>query len=39
MSVSDGAIMTLAACYIAWSRRQDDPSEIRCRIASIDAHF
>jgi hypothetical protein len=33
------AIMTLAAYYISWSKRQDDPSEIRRRMASIDAHF
>ena len=39
VSVSGVAIMTLAAYYISWSRRQDDPSEIRRRMASIDAHF
>jgi hypothetical protein len=33
------AVMTLAAYYISWSKRQDDPSEIRRRMASIDAHF
>jgi hypothetical protein len=39
VSVSGVAIMTLAAYYISWSRRQDDTSEIRRRMASIDAHF
>jgi len=39
VSVSGIAIMTLAAYYISWSKRQDDPSEIRRRMASIDAHF
>jgi hypothetical protein len=39
VSVSGVAIMTLAAYYISWSKRQDDPSEIRRRMASIDAHF
>ena len=39
VSVSGIAIMTLAAYYISWSKRQDDPSEIRRRVASIDAHF
>jgi hypothetical protein len=39
VSASGIAIMTLAAYYISWSKRQDDPSEIRHRMASIDAHF
>ena len=39
VSVSGIAIMTLAAYYISWSKRQDDPSEICRRMASIDAHF
>lgn len=39
VSVAGIAIMTLAAYYISWSKRQDDPSEIRRRMASIDAHF
>ena len=39
VGVSGIAIMTLAAYYISWSKRQDDPSEIRRRMASIDAHF
>jgi hypothetical protein len=39
VSISGVAIMTLAAYYISWSKRQDDPSEIRRRMASIDAHF
>lgn len=39
VSTSGVAIMTLAAYYISWSKRQDDPSEIRHRLASIDAHF
>jgi len=39
VSVSGVAIMTLAAYYISWSKRQDDPSEVRRRMASIDAHF
>jgi len=39
VSVGGIAIMTLAAYYISWSKRQDDPSEIRRRMASIDAHF
>ena len=33
------AIMTLAAYYLSWSGQQDAPSEIRHRMASIDAHF
>jgi hypothetical protein len=39
VSATGIAIMTLAAYYISWSKRQDDPSEIRRRMASIDAHF
>ena len=39
VSASGVAIMTLAAYYVSWSKRQDDPSEIRHRMASIDAHF
>jgi len=41
LSVSAGgiAIMTLVAYYLSWSRQQDDPSQIRHRMASIDAHF
>ena len=39
VSAAGLAIMTLAAYYISWSKRQDDPSEIRRRMASIDAHF
>jgi len=39
VSVSGVTIMTLAAYYISWSKRQDDPSEVRRRMASIDAHF
>jgi hypothetical protein len=39
VSVSGVVIMTLAAYYISWSKRQDDPSEVRRRMASIDAHF
>ena len=39
VSASGIAIMTLAAYYISWSKRQDDPSEIRRRMASIEAHF
>jgi hypothetical protein len=39
VSVGGVAVMTLAAYYISWSKRQDDPSETRRRMASIDAHF
>ncbi len=39
VSASGIAIMTLAAYYLSWSRRQDDPSEIHRRMTSIDAHF
>jgi hypothetical protein len=39
VSVSGIVIMTLAAYYLSWSRLQDAPSEIRHRMASIDAHF
>jgi hypothetical protein len=31
--------MTLVAYYLSWSRQQDNPSEIRHRMTSIDAHF
>jgi hypothetical protein len=39
VSASGIAIMTLAAYYLSWSGQQDAPSEIRHRMASIDAHF
>ena len=39
VSASGIAIMTLVAYYLSWSRQQDDPSNIRHRMASIDAHF
>jgi len=39
VSIGGVAVMTLAAYYVSWSKRQDDPSEIRRRMASIDAHF
>ena len=39
VSASGIAIMTLVAYYLSWSRQQDNPSEIRHRMASIDAHF
>jgi hypothetical protein len=39
VSASGIAIMTLVAYYLSWSRQQDDPSKIRHRMASIDAHF
>jgi hypothetical protein len=38
VSATGVAIMTVVACYISWSRRQDAPSEIAPRIAPIDAH-
>jgi len=38
VSASGLSIMTLVACYLSWSRQQDEPSEVRHRIASIDAH-
>jgi hypothetical protein len=37
VSVTGIAMMTLVAYYISWSRQQDDPREIRHRIAPIDA--
>jgi hypothetical protein len=39
VSAAGIAILTLVAYYLSWSRQQDDPSEIRHRMASIDAHF
>ena len=36
VSVSGVVIMTLIAYYISWSKRQDEPPEIRHRMASID---
>ena len=39
VSASGIAIMTLVAYYLSWSGQQDAPSEIRHRMASIDAHF
>jgi hypothetical protein len=39
VSAAGIAILTLVAYYLSWSRQQDDPSEIRRRMASIDAHF
>jgi hypothetical protein len=39
VSASGIAIMTLVAYYLSWSRQQDDPSQTRHRMASIDAHF
>jgi hypothetical protein len=33
------AIMTLIAYYISWSKLQDEPAEVRRRMASTDAHF
>jgi hypothetical protein len=38
VSVGGLAIMTLVAYYLTWSRQQDNPSEIRHRMASSDAH-
>jgi hypothetical protein len=32
------AIMTLIAYYISWSKRQDEPSEVRRRAVSTEAH-
>jgi hypothetical protein len=37
VSVTGVAIMTLVAYYLSWSRQQDERSEIRHRMASIDA--
>jgi hypothetical protein len=34
VSVAGITIMTLVACYISWSKQQDDPH----RMASADAH-
>jgi hypothetical protein len=39
VSAAGITIMTLIAYYISWSKRQDEPSEIRHRVAPIDAHF
>ncbi len=39
VSAAGIAMLTLVAYYLSWSRQQDDPSEIRHRMASIDAHF
>ena len=39
VSASGIVLMTLVAYYLSWSRQQDDPSKIRHRMASIDAHF
>src|ERR1700676_2251559 len=39
VSATGIAIMTLVAYYLSWSRQQADPSAIRHRMASIDAHF
>jgi hypothetical protein len=39
VSTSGIAIMTLVAYYLSWSGQQDDPSQIRRRMAAIDAHF
>ncbi len=39
VSTSGLAILTLVAYYLSWSKRQDEPSEIRRRMATIDAHF
>ena len=39
VSTSGLAILTLAAYYLSWSKQQDAPSEIRRRMATIDAHF
>ena len=39
VSASGIVLMTLVAYYLSWSRQQDDPSNIRHRMASIDAHF
>jgi hypothetical protein len=38
VSATGVAIMTVVACYISWSRRQDARSEIPPRVAPIDAH-
>jgi hypothetical protein len=38
VSAAGVAMMTLVAYYLSWSKQQDDPSEIRHRVASIDAH-
>jgi hypothetical protein len=32
------AMMTLVAYYVSWSKQQDQPPEIRHRMASIDTH-
>jgi hypothetical protein len=37
VSAAGIAIMTLIAYYISWSKRQDEPSEVRRRVASTDA--
>ncbi|SHK13089.1 hypothetical protein SAMN05444159_2501 [Bradyrhizobium lablabi] len=37
VSAAGIAIMTLIAYYISWSKRQDEPSEVRRRVASNDA--
>jgi hypothetical protein len=39
VSVAGVAMMTLVAYYLSWSKQQDDPSEIRHRMTSLDAHF
>ena len=39
VSTSGLAILTLVAYYLSWSKQQDAPSEIRHRMATIDAHF
>jgi hypothetical protein len=38
VSAAGIAIMTLLACYLSWSKQQDEPSDTRHRVASIDAH-
>jgi hypothetical protein len=39
VSAAGVAIMTLVAYCLSWSKQQDDRSEIRHRMTSLDAHF
>jgi hypothetical protein len=38
VSAAGVAMMTLVAYYLSWSKQQDDPSQIRHRMTSLDAH-
>ena len=39
VSAAGVVMMTLVAYYLAWSKRQDDASQFRHRVTSLDAHF